>query len=66
VHDAADHATIIDPVRSFAPSRQQRLNSLPFRIAQPVNLLCHPSLSKSLGELESQIAGLLNPIEYTP
>jgi hypothetical protein len=44
MHDAADHTPIIDPVRSFAPSRQQRLNPLPFRIAQPINLLCHPSL----------------------
>jgi hypothetical protein len=44
VHDAADHAAVIDSVRAFTTSRQQRLNPLPFRIGKPINLLCHPSL----------------------
>jgi hypothetical protein len=41
--DAADHPTIIDPMRTPAP-QEQRFDPLPLRIAQPANLLCHPSL----------------------
>lgn len=60
VHNAADHASIIDPMRSLAPSWQQRLNPPPFRIAEPVDLLCHSSLP-SAEKLESHSNSRWNP-----
>jgi len=60
VHNAADHTSIINPMRSLAPSWQQRLNPPPFRIAEPVDLLCHSSLP-STEKLESQPNSGWNP-----
>lgn len=60
MHNAADHASIIDPMRSLAPSWQQRLNPPPFRIAEPVDLLCHSSLP-SAEKLESHSNSRWNP-----
>jgi hypothetical protein len=42
MHDAADHAPIIDTMGGFASARQQRLDPLPLRFA--ISLLCRPSL----------------------
>lgn len=60
VDDTADHPAIIDPMRPAAPSRQQRLDPLPLRIAQPINLLRHSSLPNQ-GKLESHSLAPGNP-----
>jgi hypothetical protein len=56
MYNAAYHAPIIDPVSSFAASRQQGLDPPPLRFAQPVNLLCHPSLQITLENLNHKSA----------
>jgi hypothetical protein len=54
VHDAADHPTVVDPVRPAATARQQRLDPRPFPIAQPIQLH-HPSLPTT-GSLNHETA----------
>jgi hypothetical protein len=38
MHNATDHAAVIDPMSAFAATRQQWFDPSPFRIAQPVDL----------------------------
>ena len=65
VHDAANHATIIYPMRSFPrAAATARSASIPHRKANKPALPSKPP--NRFGELESQMAGLLNPIEYRP
>jgi hypothetical protein len=47
VDDPADHAPVINPVRPTPAARQQRLDPLPFLIAQPIELLSHQGLPES-------------------
>src|SRR3954454_6285129 len=53
VNDAADHPPVIDPVRTAAATRKQRLDPLPFLVSQPVKLLPHQGPLR-FGSLESQ------------
>jgi hypothetical protein len=39
VDDISDYPAIIDPMQSASPSRQQRFNPPPLRIAQPITCL---------------------------
>jgi hypothetical protein len=47
VHDPADHTTIVHPMGTTPPVRQQRFKPLPFRLAQPIKLLPHQGLLDS-------------------
>ena len=47
MNDARDHPSIIDPPRSLASLRQQRLDLRPLRIVQPRQLPTHQSLLRS-------------------
>jgi hypothetical protein len=44
VHDARDHAAIINPMRTFAPSGKQRLDLGPLPVTQPGQLSRHQIL----------------------
>ena len=68
VDDAADHASVVNPVGSTSPTRQQRLYSLPLRIAQPVKLLRHSKFPANHAEnFESRLLHRGNlRIEYRP
>jgi len=65
VHDPADDPAIIDAMRATPATRHQPFNSLPFRVAQPIELLPHQDLldSEALNHNSSR-AGIL--IEYGP
>jgi hypothetical protein len=63
MHDAADHAPIIDTMDGFASRGSNgsiRFHSARHKPALPSKPPNH------FGELESQIPNLLNPIEYDP
>jgi hypothetical protein len=47
VHDPTDHTPVIDAMSSASATRHQRLDPLPFRIAQPVKLFPHHGLLDS-------------------
>src|ERR1700730_1297888 len=59
VHDPADNAPIINPMRTASTARQQRLDPSPLRIAQPRNPL-HRKLPV-VWKLESHLAPEGNP-----
>jgi hypothetical protein len=65
VHDPADDPAIVNPVRASPATWHQGLNPLPFRIAQPIELLSHHGLleSEALNHNSSRV-GIL--IEYRP
>src|SRR5579863_1342257 len=65
VHDPADDSSIVDTARATPATGHQRLNPLPFRIAQPIELLPHQGLpeSEALNHNSSRV-GIL--IEYKP
>jgi hypothetical protein len=60
VHDAADHAAIINPMRTPSTARQQWLKPIPLAIAEPIKLLPHQGLLR-IGSLESQLKPRWNP-----
>src|SRR6185437_16563761 len=60
IDDPADHTAIVDAMSPFPPPWQQRFYPPPFRIAEPVDLLCHSSLP-SAEKLESQSLFRWNP-----
>jgi hypothetical protein len=66
MHDAADHAPIIDTMGGFASARQQRLDPLPLRFAQPINLLCRPNLQITSENLNHKNARSFESYECSP
>jgi hypothetical protein len=65
MHDAADHVSVINPVRTAPTTRQQRFKALPLGVAQPIELLPHQvSLDSEALNHNSSRAGIR--IEYGP
>jgi hypothetical protein len=62
VHDTADDAPVINPMRATTTSGQQRLDPPPLGIAEPIDLLRHPSLQITSENLNHSLlaAGIPN------